>query len=426
VLQRHSIQNIQYRSVTYKRVTDEDLIVNKGELAEQVMGGADKTRNEEERKLVVEQIVAFLKGDVLADPSKAIEGLRDAAADPAKLADLILKTAQVQQRAAHLEGGESLADFVVGCIQRTYDALLESPEAKTGQGKKNLSKALMLLEKSILDKLRSMTAVTDSALAAISDAVEEIDSDLAIEAISAEYMKKRAALENTEAKVLRFLKKTEKRKPGSAESLREKLMDGGLSLDGWKEIVVKSGAAGGAGPGGGGPADAPGDGMRGIGMLAMLLSKLDELMGTIRGADDDRRPTEDLTRLVKEIEQEVNQVVSKTEQKVDDLARTVRKLEELKESAQPHKDVPIEMARWKDNLAEIVQELRQLITVISSAIEMIRTGRLGDVTRDQAEMLTLASGSSDRLKHLADRIFAISGVPVSMEPDATLLRSLFK
>ncbi|MFH0909308.1 MAG: hypothetical protein V1929_11140 [bacterium] len=393
--------------------------------------GKDLTEEEKEKKqqVMVDQIVAFLKGDVISDEQKAIGELENMTADASKLADLILRTAQVQQKAANLEGGESLADFVVGCIEKTYDVLMEQPRAKSQQGKKDLGKAMMLLEKNILDKLRSMTAVTNSALSAITSAVEDIDTELAIEAISSEYMKKRIALENTEAKVMRFMKKTEKRKPGASGVLQEKLMGSGLSLEGWKEIVMKSGEGGGPGRGRGrgkGGGDAASDSMHGIGMLAMLLSKLDEMMGTIKRASDDSAVTPEIARVVEEIDKEVTQVVAKTEKKVDELVLAARQLDSIGSEVNTVKEASERIAKWKESLAEIVQELCQLITVICSAIEMIRSGRLGDVTHDQAEMLALASSSSDRLKQLTDRMLAISGVPTSLEPDAKLLRSLFK
>ena len=131
-------------------------------------------------------------------------------------------------------------------------------------------------------------------------------------------------------------------------------------------------------------------------------------------------------KAVQEIDREVEQVVAKTERKVDELIASARNMDLAGGEVKTVKEAAERIAKWKESVAEIAQELCQLITVICSAVEMIRSGRLGDVTHDQSEMLALASSSSDRLKHLTDRMLAISGMPTSMEPDAKLLRSLFK
>jgi hypothetical protein len=111
--------------------------------------------------LHVEQIIAFLKGDIGANESP--QQLKTAATNPDQLGGLIMEAAAIRQSTSNLSG-ESLNDIILGCLRRTYEGLRKQSESQTKEGKTELKKALLLVEKSLLDKMRTLTGAEDSEL----------------------------------------------------------------------------------------------------------------------------------------------------------------------------------------------------------------------------------------------------------------------
>ena len=395
--------HVQAKSVVYQLVTEEDVVVNKGELETALSGagGAGGDGGEGSGKKSVEEIIAFLKGTA-GEMSMDIE---QAAADTHQLADLILKAAEVSPEKADLDGGETLGDIVVGCLRRAYQSMLRDPASKTQQGKKTIAKTLMLLQEDILKGLHDLAGpASDEIAEMVAEAVDEMNNELQVDALASDYVKKRKGIETTEKKILRFMKSTSKDNPEASEALKEKLIEGGLDAQDWQQLLVKSAEAAIAKAGGG---------VAGAEALGSLLSQMNSLFDPKKIAAGKEPEAEQVDRLVTQLEQEVATVTAEAEQKLDQLAKRLRDRPEMSRAA------------MLAMLAEIGQEICQPLSVVNCAIDMMRRKALGPVSPQQEEMLALASESGARLETLANKVIEISGVPQGTKPDAEILDDVY-
>ena len=139
-----NMEFIQPERVKYERVTEGEAVVNKDALEEDQEGAGA------EDGAMVQQILAFLKGDVGQVDLETGRHLEKISSNADALANLILEATAVRQAAGATGEGESLADIVVGCLRRGFSGLMQQPSAKTKKGRKNIKKALLMLEKNIM------------------------------------------------------------------------------------------------------------------------------------------------------------------------------------------------------------------------------------------------------------------------------------
>lgn len=395
--------HVQAKSVVYQLVTEEDVVVNKGELETALSGagGAGGEGGEGSGKKSVEEIIAFLKGTA-GDMSMDIE---QAAADTHQLADLILKAAEISPEKAELGGGETLGDIVVGCLRRAYQSMLRDPASKTQQGKKTIAKTLMLLQEDILKGLHDLAGPASEEVAAmVAEAVDEMNNELQVDALASDYVKKRKGIETTEKKILRFMKSAGKDNPEASEALKEKLIEGGLDAQDWQQLLVKNAEAAIAKAGGG---------VAGAEALGSLLTQMNKLFDPKKIAAGRTPDPKEVDQLVTQLEQEVATVTAEAEQKLDLLARRLRDRPEMSREA------------MLAMLAEIGQEICQPLSVVNCSVDMIRNKLLGPVSPQQEEMLALAAESIARLETLANKVIEISGVPQGTKPDAEILDDVY-
>jgi len=421
VLAQSNIQGIQARKVTYQRVTEEEVVVSKGKLEEALGGSGDGTGD----GLGIEQIIAFLKGEGTGNNEQIAGQIQAMASDAGQLADLILKAADVRE-GSEFQGGETLGDIVVGCLRRAYEDLLKDPAARTQQGKKDLIKTLMLLQEDMIEKLRAAGGENAAdAIESVQAAVEDMVADLKVDSLAAEYMKKRKGIETTETRILKFIKSHEDAKDSEVflDDLKERLIEGGLTPEGWRELIVKSMEGGGEGEGGGA--------LPGAAELSALLQRLDQTAreggageGTGAGAGGG---AEGIAGVIGEINRNLDQVTAAAEQRLRAIDRVAAELEAIPDRPKADDVRRIREARKEifAALAELGQEFCQPLSVINSSIEMIKMGLLGPVSEPQKEMLDLAFTSGERLKHLADKLLSITGVPETATPDAGILGDIY-
>ncbi len=421
VLADSGIQHAQARTAMYQLVTEEEVVVNKSEL-QQALSGTGGSRGQQ----IIEQIIAFLKGELNTTEMEAVAGnITELATDTDKLAELIVKAAEVKKGSGDIEEGETLAEIVVGCLRRTFDTLMQDPSAKTQQGKKNLAKLMMLVEKNVLTKLREAGEIDESGEKEIEEAVDEMATELQMDALAGEYMKKRKGIEAAEKKILRFLK-TRGAEGELTDELKDRLEEGGLTPSDWKELVIKSGAE--ASQGG------PGGSIQGAGALAALLSQLDDILKTDEagagkglgegpGAGPGEAAVEAMAGTIAEISHEVAAVTEDAGQRI---GRLIEKIAEPPTDQATAEEQALSRRELIELLAEIVQELNQPLAVITASLEMIVMRRLGAITEPQKEMLELAITGAERLKVLFDKLLEVSGVPVGRNPDERILKSIYR
>ncbi|MEI7903656.1 MAG: histidine kinase dimerization/phospho-acceptor domain-containing protein [bacterium] len=76
--------------------------------------------------------------------------------------------------------------------------------------------------------------------------------------------------------------------------------------------------------------------------------------------------------------------------------------------------------------AEISQEITQPLTVSSGVIEMLHSGRAGDLTASQRELLKMATESVERVNTLVNHLKLISGMPDTLTPHAQILKDAYR
>lgn len=349
----------------------------------------------------VEQIVAFLKGDVSLGESGTGEALADVASDPEKLAKLIMEATVVRQSLNDISSGESIGDLVIGCLRRTYEGLRKQVRQSDKTGQIDIGKSLLLLEKNIIDKLHRVMGTSDAEVDdRIRAAIREMGENADIEHLAQEYMHQSALLKNNEKRIVEYIRSQDR------GALERNLMDAGLSGEAWRSLVAKSSksdtkeslpASGISMPGG-------------LGALAVVMARFDELMTSTAPKADE------IASFIDEIEEQVQSFESNTQRKIDLLAEEIKFTEALDED---HTEVGDHRKRFSDFveiLAELVQELLQPLTVVNCSLNMVISGYTGELSPEQSDMLELATNSANRLANLIDRITELVGYPKTLHP----------
>ncbi|NCC50072.1 MAG: hypothetical protein EOM20_02535 [Spartobacteria bacterium] len=451
LLQDMNFSYVQSEKVSYRRVTDGDVVIAANEVSDNEEETAEESLFEfveanepepvsppvieidestvvplieiEEPAPVVEapappvetppvpsvsQIMAFLKGEVNVD--KITEELSEIANDAEQLAQLIMDAAAIRQRNLAIDEGESLGDLVVGCLRRTFEGLMTQPASKSMQGKKNLKKTMLLLEKTVLEKLQAMTGERDEGLESmISDGVEVMVDEVEIDSLATEYMKRRRAMEKTEKRMMRYLKA--KTNNESADSvLQNRLYAAGMTPNGWQELMVKKEEHRGVGSGPGRSGDEPGI-PGGMGALAVLLAELDDLMSAAGNSDS-------IGQKASAIEEEVERIAEGTEEKIEALGSEFDQIKKMLVGVQEFEASRETMPQheFRELLAEIVQELCQPLSATNCAVNMTLGGHVGELNSKQQEVLGVASKCGHRLDKLLERMKEIVGMPKGLKP----------
>ncbi len=429
VVAGHGLQGVRVSKVSYVQIAEDELVVSKKDLA---AAAAAAGAGSENRSGTIDGVFAFLKGEKAEEDATAGESVRELASHPKELADAVLQSARARKDAAGTGitqgGGESVSDFVVENIKKVYNSLMKDPAAKTQKGKKEIEKELELLEERILTKLHEATGEADeSGASKVTEAVEGMLDELRIEALAAEYMKKRKAIEVSEKRILRFIKVKGLDKIEETE-LQDKLVAGGLSSEEWTSLLSKTGV--------GTTEDAStivGQNIDSMVMLGHLSNLLTEMESAVKqgvgtaAARDEKHDNKNISGVLKEVSSELGTIVATTEQKIDNLVKDLRADAEAEASGGADGGNKARMPRRKlmEVLAEIGQELCQPLAVINCTLGLVVSESIGEVTADQREMLNLAISSEEKLKLLADRLMELSGVPTTLSPDAKIQSSLY-
>jgi hypothetical protein len=344
----------------------------------------------------VDQIVAFLKGDIELDSEGEIgEQLSELAADPARLGKMILESVAVRQSVSELSG-ESFGDVVLGCLRRTFDGLRKQPAFKTSEGMADLRKALLLLEESVLDRMRDLTGDSNPELdRQIVQAIREMDENLGFEMAAAQYMEHRDAIERNKEELQAYVKS---HGVGAAEGL---LSDTDFPATEWRRIVVNRNNDTGS------PSSPPiADG---INTLANVFEKLETLM---KSKNSTGASVKDL---LGEASDNLDDTIFTTKEKLDVLSQHLKEDDSGTIGGQGRNMNQKELLAA---LSEVAQELMQPLTAITASLEMMLHGYVGDITEEQRDLLCLASNSGEHLKFLMRELIEIVGCPTNKGVDS--------
>jgi len=385
-LGRSGLNHIASESTTYQAVRDGQTVANMKDLAGagSVLvledGAAGTADGGSGSNLHVEQIVAFLKGDIDADQGEVSEELTRLASSPDELGRMIMESVSIRQTVTDLQG-ESLNDIILGCLRRTYDGLRKQPAFRSSEGKAELKKALLLLEESLLDKMRGLAGEEDPELdRQIVQSIREMDENLDFEIAAAEYIEHREAIAQSKEHLHRYIQVQ------GTEAAEQLLKGSGFPGSDWRRIVIESGRAA------GGSTSLP----DGLSTLTTVFEQLEKLM---KSKATDGTAVKDLLGRANE---NLDDTLGTTREKLAVLSSTI--------GGQAH---TMSRAELLSALAEVAQELMQPLTAINASLEMMLEGYVGGITRDQHDLLKLASNSGEHLKYLMDMLIQIVGCPAN-------------
>jgi hypothetical protein len=385
------MDNITSEDTRFQAVHEGQTVANESDLTG--MGGAGVLVLEDEAatdsaqgsSLHVEQIVAFLKGDIDSPDAEVGAELAEMASDPDKLGRMIMESVAIRQSTSDLSG-ESLNDIVLGCLRRTYSGLRKQSAFQSQEGKADLKKALLLLEESILDKMRSLSGEDNPELdRQIVQAVRDMDETLGFEIAAAQYMEHSEAIQQSKDQLSSFIRTQ------GTEAAEDLLEGSGFPGNDWRRIVVESGKQARQGST---------DISEGLSKLTAVFEKLEQL---VKSDETDGSQVKDL-------------LGQATENLGDTLGGTKEKLQVLS-STIGGQGKNMSRDELLASLAEVAQELMQPLTAINASVEMMLGGFVGDISEEQQDLLKLASGSGEHLKYLMDMLIEIVGCPANKGVD---------
>jgi hypothetical protein len=388
-LSNRCMEHIESKNTTYKAVREDQRIANRCDLPDITHSGilvleddsADTPEAAERSNSPhVEQIIAFLKGDINSDSADVGEALTHVASDPEQLGRMIMESVAIRQSSADLSG-ESLNDMVLGCLRRTYSGLRKQPAFQSKQGKVELKKSLLLLEESMLEKMREIAGTEDPARdRQIVQTIREMNQDLSFEIAAAQYMEHRQAMEEGKAELFQFI---QAQGPEKASHL---LQGTEFPENDWRKIVIESEKTANK------EAFLP-DGLK---ALTTVFDKLEKLMQS--EAIDGTK----VKHLLGQAHDNLDDTLGTTRDKLAALSSTI--------GGQAHR---MSRSDLLASLAEVAQELMQPLTAIKTSVEMMLHGYVGNVSEEQQDLLELASNSGEHLQFLMDMLINIVGCPTN-------------
>ena len=403
---RASLINITTENARYEAVREDETVANKADLSgaggngilvlEDDLNDVNGDGGHSENPVHVDQIVAFLKGDVECDAEGVGDELTELASNPDRLGQMIMESVAIRQTASELSG-ESLSDVVLGCLRRTYDGLRKQPAFQTADGIANLQKSLLLLEESMLDKMRLLAGEADPELdREIVQAIREMDENLEFERAAHAYVENHEAMEQNAQQLQSFL---QARGTETAEGL---LTQTDFPPSDWRRIVMESKTSS--------PGGTPHPAESGINKLALVFEKLETLM------QSEQSDADQIEHLLGQASDNLGGTTDSTKKKLDLLSKQLKLSDEDTGTIGGNAG---EMGRKEllSSIAEIAQELMQPLTAINASVEMMLSGYVGDIAPDQRNLLSLANSSGDDLNYLMQELIKIVGIPVNRGVD---------
>ncbi|MEN7974050.1 MAG: hypothetical protein ABFR47_09485 [Verrucomicrobiota bacterium] len=336
----------------------------------------------------VEQIVAFLQGNLDIEDGEVAEELMELASDPAKLGQMILESVAIRQTASAL-AGESLSDVILGCLRRTYNGLRKQPTFHTTEGVIDLKKSLLLLEDNLLKKIGDITGDANLELdRQIVQTIREMNEDLDFEIAANQYIACNDGLEKNRKKLQDYVCAK------GMDVAEELISHTAFPPRAWHRIVVNHQPLA-----GGGPLPPAGDGFN---ALAMVLAKIEHLMASNQ---IDGNLGSDL------LEQAKNRVDDTAESANEKLESLSQKLSGSEAGTIGGHTKGMSLNELLSSIAELAQELFQPLTAITTSHEMILGGYAGEISNEQRSMIDLAHNSGEHLTYLLKKLIEIVGCP---------------
>ncbi len=402
LLERKAIAHIKTKQVVFKAVSEEETVVSKDQ--------AGKAGAEAPPDLA---LTAFLE-TALKEGRSAAEvpaaELKAAAEEPSRLAGIVMQVAQKKAEGTVTLSAD-LSQRIIACLKTLCNALQNDPSTRSPTGKKALAKTLTELG----EHLRTMMAGGESDQPLdenISAALDVMTDSLQVDALTSEYMKKRAGIAKSEKRMLKLVRSAAS--PEELAELHQRLVDSGLAEEEWMDLLARA---------------RPPDPIRAdlgplekvdAGVFTGLLNRLNDRLKSLEALGKDA-PLNQIREVMQSLDEEMAVLVARVEKKIKALSETE---EERAEAEQAKTDEAarrrmLARRRRMELIAEIAQEFCQPLAVITSTLDMIRQCRAGEITDQQGALLSLAARSGDRMDNLINDLIEICGMPDTTTPART-------
>ncbi len=407
-LESDTFQHIESRKVTYVELTEEEVVTKKGSPPAAPEAQAERTAS-------VMSYLGVHEEDVSAADTAVASEIQTLIENPSELGSLIVQSAgsslNMELPSSTPVATEELKIFVdkiVTCLERTFNVLKTSKTARSQKGKKSIIKSLAALESNLCAVMQEViTPMDESDLAPISDAIESMTDELAIDALASEYLRKRKLIEASEERLLRYISRQ-----GSAiddSDLKTKLLDGGLSSWNWETLLLSSGAE----TSEGNALESLTKHMPEFKRLHDMLAQLAECFSDVN--EKSSLSPDEIKKMISQIEERVERLIENTRKRMENLASHVS--EERTGNIIGGEELPKHSRRQLlELIAEIVQELCQPLSVIQCSFDVLLTGQVAEVSQAQRELLSMAHRSAKRLDLLIHDLVAIVGTPADLVP----------
>lgn len=384
------LSHVEMSDVRYVALRDGEGKAGKGDSGGNSDAGGRGSGTDPVSQVKVSQIVAFLKGESAGETTG---DLKKMLSDPERLGQMIMEAASVRQMMTSLADGESLADIVVGCLRRTYTGLRKEAEFQSTQGKVNLTKAMMLLEKNVLDKIHAALGAKHPEIdRRIFDAIREMEEDQKFDVLTAHYFDQRRKLDAVEGHLVESMKKQ------GEEKVRQQMEASNIPPKDWQKLMVQ---AGGTLPNGSGTGMGSGLGLD-MSALALVLDKLEGLMeiGT--------QTPEQVKNTVHETRDGLSDYTNRIETRIQELEDQVELHKKTGQTVEDHAE-HLSREDLMEEVSKLTLALLQPLTVVNASIEAaLRHAEL----EIQKDLLNLATEGGKRMQALTKRLMTLVGYPV--------------
>ena len=413
-LQAEAFSHIASRKVVYVEVSDDDIVVKKTELG----GGSSRADIEE-------TVMEYLGVPTEEKPQPANEsvacGMLELMSAPMELGEIIVQSAGVSLN-IDIPGSSPLPEDVIStlierivqCLERAFEVLKNDPSARSQKGKKELTKSLKTLEKDLESVItQAVTPIEEGDLNPIYSAIDAMTDELEIDALAAEYLRKRRLIESSEKRLLKYMERQQDDIDGS--ELKNKLIDGGLPEHSWEMLVAASGRA-----------DVPAEKPLSLENpeFKQLQDKLVKLTKVFCNMDSDHDTTpEQLQEIIHQVEEQLEKLIERTERRIKHILDSIIADENSSEARETESSKKLTRRQLLELIAEIVQELYQPLSVIQCVVQTMLTKKINLDAPEQREFMELANRSAQRMTSLIGELYTVVGTPSSLTPSPVVIHS---
>jgi len=335
----------------------------------------------------IEQIVAFLKGDIESTNQTLNNELTTLASNPDRLGQLLIESATLLQQ-QDFNDARPFKHLVIECLRRAFDGIFKQPQiSQTPEGIETFKKSLTRLQKGLCKKIEEQSGQSSDKMdETIAKELLIMHKELDFSLLIQNFSTKHEALIKSRNEIKDFLHAQ------NPEIIEELLEHGSFQAEDWQHILHGNEFI---------PNPEQIETPQALEMLEQFLKEEKENPQLIH---DHTHTTQTATHTTHSTTKTRRFSLHKTE---------------------PQKEIGTiggqgNLMNRKEllfSISEVAQELMQPLTAMNATLEMLSGGYVGDVTPEQQKMLLLAYNSGDHLRHLMDELISIVGFPTSTGTD---------